>query len=194
TGVLRMLARKGISCARTRGPLRTSVRATLLALMATALLGLTAGSATASVFSEQSCVQGVSPNAPNCTLDPALGAPKSLAVSPDGRFLYVGGEGENGSARLQVFGPNGSGGFQRIQCLTSDPLDATCTFEPKLLDSPTDLEVRSEGKNLYFGSHVGYLFAFARTTSGPNEGRVAPLPGRKACTARADDPAAHNGP
>ena len=155
-----MLTRKGISCARTRGSLRTCVRATLLTLMATALLGLTAGSATASVFSEQSCLQGVSPHAPNCTFDPVLGAPKSLAVSPDGRFLYVGGEAGNQSARLQVFGPNGSGGFQRIQCLTSDPLDATCTYEPKLLDAPTDLEVSADGKNLYFGSHGGFLFAF----------------------------------
>ncbi|MDX6370587.1 MAG: Lactonase, 7-bladed beta-propeller, partial [Gaiellaceae bacterium] len=187
-----MLARDRGFCTPTRGV--ASITVVLSTLLATALVcAATAASAVGAVFSEQSCLKGVTPNAPNCTFDPVLGSPISLAVSPDGRFLYVGGEAGNQSSRLQVFGPKGSGGFQRIQCLTGDSTDSTCTFEPKLLDSPTNMEVSADGKNLYFGSHNGVLFAFARTTSGPNEGHVAPLAGRRACTAGANDQLVQDG-
>src|SRR2546421_13039771 len=118
-----MLSRRMHCCARTFAMAIAVVAATF------AFGTVTAASAAGTVFWEQSCLQGVTPNAPNCTFDAALGSPIALAVSADGRFLYVGGEAGNQAARLQVFGPKGSGGFQRIQCLTGDFTDSTRTFE-----------------------------------------------------------------
>jgi DNA-binding beta-propeller fold protein YncE len=87
----------------------------------------------------------------------ALAAPKAVAVSPDGRSVYVAGEFEG----LSVFKRNTkTGGLTPKQCVVDeDDFSDTGCVEIPGLSSPQDLVVSKDGENVYVagGGHDAIL-------------------------------------
>jgi hypothetical protein len=127
-----------------------------------------AGAAGATTFGDLGCLQDPieSPSAP-CTSQAGLETAAAIGVSGDGHFVYVG----TYSGQLTVFGRDGFGKLQQVQCLSSDGSGGACTAVSNLpVQTITDVEV--DGSNVYVGTHDGVLSAFTRDAQ---TGKLAPL-------------------
>jgi DNA-binding beta-propeller fold protein YncE len=91
----------------------------------------------------------------------------SLALSPDGRSLYVGSCGD-----LTVFSRNAAGGLRQIGCLdATGPPGHPCAGDTGT-EPQTGIAVSRDGRNLYFafnigrGSAPGGITVFSRAADG----------------------------
>src|SRR4051812_32799001 len=64
-----------------------------------------------------------------CTAAHGLNAPSSVAVSPDGRNVYVAGSGEDA---ISVFQRHADGTLQPSGCVSDDPTDSGCAAAREL--------------------------------------------------------------
>jgi DNA-binding beta-propeller fold protein YncE len=91
----------------------------------------------------------------------------SLALSPDGRSLYVGSCGD-----LTVFSRSAAGGLKQVDCLdATGPPGHPCAGDTGT-EPQTSIAVSPDGKNLYFAFNIGRkaqpggITVFARAANG----------------------------
>ena len=116
-----------------------------------------------------------------CTGGEALGGATALAVSPDGRHVYVAAALSNA---VSVFARNAStGALRELGCIRD--AGATGPGDPCAaavgLDAATSIAVSRDGRNVYvasLGSSAVAVFARDRAT-----GALSQLPGRAGCVA-----------
>jgi 6-phosphogluconolactonase (cycloisomerase 2 family) len=90
-----------------------------------------------------------------CTADPALtGVTRDVAVSPDGRSVYVaGGDGGQGGYVISYARDASTGALTRIGCVTNFPTSG-CTTAAGLADA-VKLAVSPDGAFVYVTAHSG---------------------------------------
>ncbi|MDX6493396.1 MAG: hypothetical protein QOH02_1331, partial [Gaiellaceae bacterium] len=126
----------------------------------------------------------------DCVVVPAMDDPSGVAISPDGRNVYVTSASTNSVA---VFARDAKSGR-----LTQLPGEAGCMFEPSsdpqdagppqacrnavALQAPAATTVSADGKNVYVAGE-DMVAVFARNSS---DGSLAQLPGSSGCVASAD--------
>jgi DNA-binding beta-propeller fold protein YncE len=99
------------------------------------------------------------PRADRCTEVPHLVGASGVAVSPDGRDVYVAAAG---SGALHAFARNpATGALAHRQCLSETGSDGACTATPGLQDV-ADVTVAPDGRTVYAAGGSGAVVRFAR--------------------------------
>jgi WD40 repeat protein len=115
-----------------------------------------------------------------CTTYSLLDRQQSLAVSPDGRFVYAGGVGVSHGLVILTVGPTGGLGLMSAPdgCFTDGSTDADCTHA-RYSDEIYDLALSPDGRHLYgLGKTSSSVLAFARDAG---TGRLTPIAGTGGC-------------
>jgi DNA-binding beta-propeller fold protein YncE len=127
----------------------------------------------------QGCVAA---NWRGCRHGRALAIINDLALSPDGRFLYVSSSGQNVGGGIAVFrrGPSGSltQGRGTAACVVPERPGGGCRVVP-LLSGPSWIAVSPDGTNVYASTDLG-LEVLRRSASGA----LTELPGAAGCFVR----------
>jgi DNA-binding beta-propeller fold protein YncE len=119
-----------------------------------------------------------------CAVGKALAGPADLAISPDGRFVYVASSIADGVAILHRDPASGvlTQRLDRRGCISQSGGGGRCV-RGKGLDEVWAIALSPDGTNLYaVSSKVNTLSAMARDRA---SGRLTQLPGRYACFIRA---------
>jgi DNA-binding beta-propeller fold protein YncE len=119
-----------------------------------------------------------------CGVGKALAGPVDLAISPDGRFVYVASSIADAVAILRRDRATGvlTQSLTRRGCISQSGGGGLCTVG-RGLDEVWGIDVSPDGRNLYaVSSKVNMLSAIARDQV---TGRLSQLPGRFACFIRA---------
>ena len=122
--------------------------------------------------------------AEGCARGRALAGPVDLAVTPDGRGVYVASSRSDGVAILRRDRGTGalSQRLNRTGCISQEGGGGRCG-RGRALDEVWGVALSPDGRNLYaVSAKVNMLGAIARNRS---TGRLAQLPGRYACFIRA---------
>ena len=129
---------------------------------------------------EGGCVTENSSTVPACADGEALGSPQSIALSPDGRSLYVAAGGSNAVA---VFSRNTTTGeltqlSGTDSCVSEDGTGGACA-DGKALEGPSSVTVSPDGKSVY----VTALFkdAVAVFSRDKTTGKLTQLSGDDGC-------------
>jgi DNA-binding beta-propeller fold protein YncE len=113
------------------------------------------------------CVSGTNKVcAINSTLEaPAMTSPAALAISPDGKSVYVVTQGTNNA--VVEFSRNGeTGELQEIGCISHEASSPCATKEAKGLNVPYGVSVSADGKNVYVTGYSDEAVAeFERNTA-----------------------------
>jgi DNA-binding beta-propeller fold protein YncE len=133
------------------------------------------------------CVSGAG-NGGECEFVDGLGSVLSLAISPDGRNLYVANRGPDSVVVFDREPLTGSltRAPGRAGCFSSDGTDRACTKTPDL-GFPSSLTLSPDGRNLYVGAQASAAIAvFDRDGSTGaltrKRGRVGCVSAKPGCT------------
>jgi len=125
---------------------------------------------TSGALTQEGCIANAALKVAGCTAAASFVGPwfcYSLALSPDGRNLYVGSCGD-----LTVFARNAGGGLTQTGCVdASGPPGHPCAGDTGT-EPQTSLVLSPDGRNLYFGFNIGRktqpggITVFARARNG----------------------------
>jgi DNA-binding beta-propeller fold protein YncE len=125
---------------------------------------------TSGALTRAGCVANPALKVSGCTAAPSFVGPAfcySLALSPDGRSLYVGSCGD-----VTAFSRNGAGGLTQTGCIdASGPPGHPCAGDTGT-EPQTSIAVSRDGRNLYFAFNIGRkaqpggITVFARAANG----------------------------
>jgi hypothetical protein len=123
---------------------------------------------------------GPAPGEDGCAPVDGLLYPRTIAVSPDGRFLYAAAFGADAVIGFARTPAQGALSPAPGACAASAGAAGACA-RAAALDGVTDLALSRDGRFLYTAAyHDGAVAAFARD---PASGALAPLPGPAGCVA-----------
>jgi DNA-binding beta-propeller fold protein YncE len=97
---------------------------------------------------DQGCITGLSIS--GCVLEPNLQGLTDLAISPDGKNVYVGAQQ---SDKIMTYTRAANGSLARAGCVSQTP-DAGCILSDQLVGNSFGLAVSPDGKNVYSASHA----------------------------------------